>query len=216
MTVAGKLPEIMHRGLFKTISLLGRRQGPVLRRYFDWWHRTPDPWHLTTDAYERYKYQTTLGELPAEPVRRILEVGCSEGAFTELLAAAYPDAEIIGLDISDRALERARRRLEGATARVRFVHGDLLDHETATQYDLVFCAETLYYLGRDHRLRRASQRLSSLPAAGGLLVLVHPWPEARRLHAFVDASPEVGKIGERIDPDTRRPFAVSLYRAHAG
>nr|BFE77551.1 hypothetical protein GCM10020093_001520 [Planobispora longispora] len=88
MTIAARLAETMHRTLFRTVSLLSPRgQGAVLSRYFDWWHRRPDPWNLTVDGYERHKYTATLRQLPARPYRRILEVGCSEGVFTRLLAA---------------------------------------------------------------------------------------------------------------------------------
>ncbi|MEU6715783.1 class I SAM-dependent methyltransferase [Nonomuraea sp. NPDC046802] len=206
-----RLADLMHRTLFKAVSLLGSKgQGAVLRRYFDWWHRRPDPWHLSTDSYERRKYLTTLGQVPAGSYGRILEVGCSEGVFTELLATTYPEAEVTGVDISETALERARERAGGLGERVRFVHADLLEHDLGERYDLVFCAETLYYVGRGDRLRHASDRLGALLAPGGLLVLVHPWPESQRLHGHADAA--LSKVGERVDHEAWRPYAVSLYQ----
>ncbi|WP_165959833.1 class I SAM-dependent methyltransferase [Nonomuraea longispora] len=209
-----RIPELLHRTLFRTVSLLGpRAQGKVLHRYFDWWHRRPDPWSLATDAYERRKYRVTLDELPEGTYARILEVGCAEGVFTQTLAALWPDAVITGLDVSERALARARERAGGDGGRVRFVHADLLRHEEREPYDLVFCAETLYYIGRGDRLRRASERLRALLAPGGVLVLVHPWPEAERLHGFVDGNPTVTKVAERVERDASRPYAVSVYRA---
>jgi SAM-dependent methyltransferase len=209
-----RFPDLLHRALFRSFSLLGRRsQGAVLRRYFDWWHRRSDPWRLSTDAYEQHKYQTTLGQLPDPAYRRVLEAGCSEGVFTELLAATYPHAEITGVDISEKALERARLRNEKFADRVRFLHADILEHDLRPGFDLVICAETLYYVGGGDRLRHASHRLTSLLAAGGLLVLVHPWPEATRLHRFADAAPGLSKIAERVERDVQRPFSVSLYRA---
>ncbi|MFI7703105.1 class I SAM-dependent methyltransferase [Nonomuraea sp. NPDC049480] len=211
-----RFPDMLHRALFKSFALFGRRShGAVLRRYFDWWHRRPDPWRLATDAYEQRKYQTTLEELPDGAYRRILEAGCAEGVFTELLATTFPDAEIVGIDISEKALERARQRNAGFADRVRFVHADILDHDLRADFDLVVCAETLYYVGGGDRLRDASHRLTSLLAAGGLLVLVHPWPEATRLHRYADAAPDVSKIGERVEQDAHRPFSVSLYRSTA-
>ncbi|WP_157383051.1 class I SAM-dependent methyltransferase [Nonomuraea coxensis] len=199
-----------------SFALLGRRsQKAVLRRYFDWWHRRPDPWNLTGDAYEQHKYRTTLALLPAARPSRVLEAGCAEGVFTELLAEACPDAGITGIDISGKALERARRRAERFAGRVRFVHADLLDgsHRLRPGFDLVVCAETLYYVGGGERLRAASRRLVALLAPGGHLVLVHPWPEARRLHRFADAAPELAKVGEHVELDCARPFSVALYRA---
>ncbi|MEW9549806.1 trans-aconitate 2-methyltransferase [Nonomuraea sp. NPDC050783] len=207
-------PDLLHRALFTSLSLLGRRgRGAVLRRYFDWWHRRPDPWNLTGDAYEQHKYRITMELIPAVRHRRVLEAGCAEGVFTELLAEACPEADITGIDISEKALERARRRNERFAGRVRFVHADLLDHGLRTGFDLVVCAEILYYVGGGDRLRHASRRLTSLLAPGGHLVLVHPWPEARRLHRFADAAPEVAKVGEHVELDRARPFSVSLYRA---
>ncbi|MCG5213912.1 class I SAM-dependent methyltransferase [Streptosporangium sp. KLBMP 9127] len=214
MTRLREIPDMMHRVLFKSLSLLAPgKQGAVLGRYFDWWHRRPDPWSLSSDAYERYKYTTTLSQVPGRPYRKILDVGCSEGVFTELLAMTYPEAEVTGVDVSARALGRARDRAGG---RARFIESDILTHSSKERFDLVFCAETLYYLGRDERLRLASTRLSDLLEPGGLLVLVHPWPEARRLHGYLDSNPAVSRIAEQVDEIEQRPFAVSLYQAPLG
>ncbi|WP_283139558.1 class I SAM-dependent methyltransferase [Rhizohabitans arisaemae] len=213
MNVVREIPEVMHRALFRTLSLLTpQKQGAILRGYFDWWHRKPDPWALGTDGYELHKYKTTLGLLPARPYKRILEVGCSEGVFTRELAAVYPQAEITGIDISQRALERARAR--NTAAKVEFLHANIVTHRPGRHFDLVFCAETLYYLGRPDRLRQASAGLGELLVPGGLLVMVHPWPEAARLHRYLDADPAVVKIDEVVDTTAHRPFSVSLYQAH--
>ncbi|WP_113704593.1 class I SAM-dependent methyltransferase [Nonomuraea lactucae] len=211
-----QFPEIMHRAFFRTISLLSQRgQGEVLRRYFDWWHRSPDPWRLGSDGYEQLKYATTLGQVPARPYERILEVGCSEGVFTRLLASAHPQAEIMGIDISHRALLRARDRVRESDARTALVQADIVTFASGRPFDLVFCAETLYYVGRHDRLRRASARLTGVLAPGGVLVMVHPWPEAERLHRFVDSDRALSRIGQHVNAATHRPFSVAVYR-HAG
>ncbi len=49
------------------------------------------------------------GLAPKESYRRILEMGCSTGHFTRSLAETYPDAEIVGVDVSIRTLEHALR-----------------------------------------------------------------------------------------------------------
>ncbi|TMR88992.1 class I SAM-dependent methyltransferase [Nonomuraea basaltis] len=202
-------PEIMHRTLFRTLSLLSPQgQGMILRRYFNWKHRSPDPWKLATDSYEQQKYLSTLQHLPPRAYRRIIEVGCAEGVFTHALAAAYPDAEITGVDVSERALARARERVNG-NERVRFIHADILTHRPDQRFDLVFCSETLYYLGRTDRLRRASAQLCALLEPDGVLVAVHPWPEATRLHRYLDAS--LSRLEEQVYTATARPFAIAVY-----
>ncbi|WP_169789052.1 class I SAM-dependent methyltransferase [Nonomuraea candida] len=208
------LPELAHRTLFRTLSLLPPKgQGLVLRRYFDWWHRSPDPWKLSTDGYEQHKYRSTLEQLPPRPYRRIIEVGCAEGVFTQALAAAYPEAEITGVDVSERALERARARVPDDGGRVRFIQADILTHRAEHRFDLVFCSETLYYLGRHERLQRASAQLSGLLAPDGVLVAVHPWPEATRLHGYLDAHGSLARLTEQVYQTPPRPFAITIYGA---
>ncbi|TDD17892.1 methyltransferase domain-containing protein [Nonomuraea diastatica] len=211
------IPEIMHRTLFRALSLLPpQAQGLALGRFFDWRHRVPDPWKLSSDSYERQKYEATLKHVPPKPYRRIIEVGCSEGAFTRALAAAYPEAEIVGVDVSARALARARRRVPD-TGRVRFVQADILTHVPEQRFDLVFCSETLYYLGRHERLRRVSARLGRLLVPGdGVLVAVHPWPEAGRLHRCLDADAALSRLAEEVYLAPPRPYAVTIYTTRAG
>ena len=52
----------------------------------------------------------TAKRVPLENPRRILDMGCGSGQYTEGIAAAYPDAEIWGCDMSPRQLEEAQRR----------------------------------------------------------------------------------------------------------
>ncbi|MET8863897.1 class I SAM-dependent methyltransferase [Nonomuraea sp. NPDC004580] len=203
------LPDLLHRALFKAVSLLPpRAQAVLLRRYFNWWHRSPDPWRLRTDDYEQHKYATTLRLLPARPYHRILDVGCSEGVFTHMLATRYPDAEVTGVDVSERALDRARAR--PARERLTFTCADLISYTPPGAFDLVFCAETLYYLGRGERLRLASARLTELVAPGGLLTLVHPWPEAERLYTYISG---MTPILHHVEIETHRPFSVTVLQA---
>ncbi|TDE41722.1 methyltransferase domain-containing protein [Nonomuraea mesophila] len=211
------IPELMHRTFFRALSLLPpQAQGMVLGRFFDWRHRVPDPWKLSTDTYERQKYEATLEHVPRRPYRRIIEVGCAEGAFTRTLAGAYPEARIVGVDVSARALARARRRVPG-NGRVRFVQADILTHVPEQRFDLVFCSETLYYLGRPDRLRQVSARLAELLVPrDGVLVAVHPWPEAGRLHRYLDADPALSRLAEEVYPAPPRPYAVTIYTTRAG
>jgi 2-polyprenyl-3-methyl-5-hydroxy-6-metoxy-1,4-benzoquinol methylase len=50
----------------------------------------------------------TLAEwAPARP-RRVLEIGCGVGATSWRMARAWPDAEVLGLDLSPASIEAAR------------------------------------------------------------------------------------------------------------
>jgi len=45
-------------------------------------------------------------------IKRILEIGCGTGLFTEQLVKTYPDAEILALDVSSRMLQIAKNKLK--------------------------------------------------------------------------------------------------------
>jgi ubiquinone/menaquinone biosynthesis C-methylase UbiE len=54
----------------------------------------------------------------------ILDVGSGGGLFTQYLADQRPDVTIIGVDLSEPQLKRARKRLRDYGDRVTFQHGD--------------------------------------------------------------------------------------------
>jgi SAM-dependent methyltransferase len=105
----------------------------------------PDPWGYRTSAYERDKYAATLAALPAGALGRTLEVGCSIGVFTELLA---PRCErLVAIDFSRLALASARERLSGVES-VELVRVTFPDEVPAGRWQTIVCSEVLYYLDR--------------------------------------------------------------------
>jgi SAM-dependent methyltransferase len=211
--ILSTLGDTLHRRFFKLISILpARAHSKVLRRYFDWWYSIPDPWGYAVERYEHEKYAVTLLSVPPSGYRRILDAGCSEGLFTHILAKKYPEAHIVGVDISERAIQRARRRAKSRSTAVEFVAMDILSDHFHEQFDLVFCSDVLYYLGRNGRRRLAAQRLRALIAPGGLLVLIHPWPETQHLYRHFDADPILTRVVEHVS--LRQPrFAVTIYQS---
>jgi 2-polyprenyl-3-methyl-5-hydroxy-6-metoxy-1,4-benzoquinol methylase len=76
--------------------------------------------------------------------KRILEVGCGEGAIAERLVAAYPDAEVTGIDI----IAGPGRLYSGPEGAVRFLETTvqgLAEVEPGT-YDLVILADVLHHV----------------------------------------------------------------------
>lgn len=93
----------------------------------------------------------------------IVEIGFGQGAFLLHLARRYPDANIVGLEISNRSLVRAERKIEhqGVT-NVRIVHSMA---ETALHY--LFTPASIWqvhinfpdpWFKTDHSHRRLMQR----------------------------------------------------------
>ena len=107
------------------------------------YERSDDPWGYTTSAYERQKYAETLAALPARPLGRVLEVGCSIGVFTAMLA---PRCEALtAIDFSERAIELARARLVDVS-RVELAQASFPEQAPSGDWDAIVCSEVLYYL----------------------------------------------------------------------
>jgi SAM-dependent methyltransferase len=109
----------------------------------------------------------TLAGLEIEP-RRALDYGCGNGRYLHVLRERFPHAELAGGDISDVALEHARRR--PAADRYLLMADERVPAPDAT-FDLILCVEVLEHVGDVHR---ATLELGRLLAPGGRLLLTTP------------------------------------------
>jgi len=159
-----------------------------------------DPWDYATSEYEQAKYRRTLDYLP-EHTGRTLELGCSVGVFTAMLAPRA--SHLVAVDFSPTALERARRRLGAAGARnVELLCRSLPEEMPAGPFETIVCAEVLYYWSAD-LVREGLLRIEQALAPGGTLLTVH-WrhPDPRRELTGDDVQ-EIIDAESRLDPDAR-------------
>jgi SAM-dependent methyltransferase len=129
-----------------------------------------DPWDYRSSAYERQKYADTLAALPARELGRSLEVGCSIGVFSALLAPRC--RRLVAIDFSARAVALARGQLRGV-ANVELAQASFPEQVPGGEWDLVVCSEVLYYLddsGLQHATRWLRARLER-----GASVLAVSW-----------------------------------------
>jgi 3' terminal RNA ribose 2'-O-methyltransferase Hen1 len=88
--------------------------------------------------------------------RRVLDLGCADGKLLVALARDSQFAEVVGVDVSHRALEIARRRVERLPGslgeRVRILHGSLIYRdERLAGFDAAAVVEVIEHLD-PHRL----------------------------------------------------------------
>lgn len=67
--------------------------------------------------------QSLINEIYTQP-RRILDLGCGTGSTTLMLKQAFPQAEVIGLDLSPYMLVRAEHKAQAAGLDIKWRHGD--------------------------------------------------------------------------------------------
>lgn len=140
------------------------------REYFEsLYAESRDPWRFETSEYERGKYERTLGTLAHRRYRRTLEIGCSIGVFTAMLAPLCD--ELLAVDVSEKAIAAAREKLAS------FPHVSVelrrLPEETPEgPFDLVVASEVLYYWPEEVVLA-ALGRFEEILAPAGALLAVH-------------------------------------------
>lgn len=110
--------------------------------------RREDPFKYHSSVYERDRFEKLTLALGDRHFEKILEVGCGEGIFTKSLALNAK--EVLAVDISTVALDRAKKNLAGNSTPIRFIRGnirDLIKKFESESFDLVVLSEVLYYLG---------------------------------------------------------------------
>src|SRR4249919_2040791 len=78
-------------------------------------HQAEAIWPQELPLFDRYAL--------AGPIE-VLDVGCGTGEITRRLADRYPHARLVGIDIMEGNLRRARRDSVGYGERVRYEVGD--------------------------------------------------------------------------------------------
>lgn len=129
----------------------------------------PDPWHFRTSDYEQAKYRKSLEALPLQRFRSALEVGCSIGVLTQLLASRC-DA-VLGVDIVEQPL-RAARASCSEQPWVRFQRMQVPNEWPNETFDLIVLSEVLYFLSRKD-IAAVADRISLSLASPGLVLLVN-------------------------------------------
>lgn len=101
---------------------------------------------------------------------KVLDLGCGTGEITARLAAKYPAASFVGVDIEEPHLEKARARSAGFGERVRFETGDALNlaFDDAT-FDLVVCRHVLQAVSD---ARRVLEEIRRVTRPGGRVHLI--------------------------------------------
>jgi len=116
---------------------------------------------------------------------RVLDLGCGGGAVTLLVADAVgPDGQVVGIDRTERVLEKARERASAdQISQVEFVQGDLSGPlPELGQFDAIIGRRVLMYLPEPVETLR---KVSSLLKDGGVIAFQE-----------VDATLEAGCLQE--------------------
>jgi len=169
-----------------------------------------DPYKCLSEvATECYAKQLAALDIARKDAtfKRVLEIGCSEGVFTEQLE---PRCEkLIAVDISTTALRRAAMRRSWGSS-VRFEVFDLRRESILGNFDLIVASGVLEYFHRPSVLWAVRAKLVRAVAIGGFLLIDTTrgnaiveeamWgkvlPRGRRINEFFKSHPNLEVVSE--------------------
>ncbi|WP_110685030.1 SAM-dependent methyltransferase [Salinicola aestuarinus] len=176
----------------------------ALHAHFETLHAgSPDPWRYADAWYEVRKRALTLAMLSQPRYRRVFEPGCSIGVFSAALAERCDS--LLCWDVSDSALEHARRRLtehRHVTLEARELGSDL----PPSGVDLIVFSELGYYLS-PATLAATVRGLEAALSDDGELVACH-WR-----HPIPDAPGHGDNVHDTLRATLTRPHVSSLIEA---
>lgn len=102
-------------------------------------------------------------------VRRVLEIGCGDGAVADRITAGYPQAEYLGIDVASQP----GRRFTGDTTRASFVScsSSVLRASNPAPYDLVLVVDVLHHIPDDQDRVGVLADAAALCGPGGTIVV---------------------------------------------
>ena len=144
---------------------------PAESIFFDLWSATYDRAGLQATTY-RPIHDAVLGRLTDVRPDAVLDLGCGTGQLTQRLGEQFPDASIVGADLSNGMLERAAQRAEAHDARAEisgFVRADAQRLPLAdASFDVITCTESFHWYADQEA---AVSELGRLLRPGGRLVI---------------------------------------------
>ncbi|MCD2513430.1 class I SAM-dependent methyltransferase [Comamonas endophytica] len=138
---------------------------------FDAPHLDPDPWGYQKHWYERRRRQLIAAMLPNEKLGCVLEIGCSSGLMTQLLAPRA--SQLLAVDVSAKAVELARERLQGLP-QVQVLQADITRDWPQQAFTHILLCDVAYYL-EQAQIRQLARNIAR--QATGVLLLAH-WRHA--------------------------------------
>ena len=106
-------------------------RGPM-RKQFD---RLAPVWDSMRDPQAFAPVEVALERLPS-PHRHVLDLGTGTGSVARLVASRFPEADVVGADISERMIDEARKRTDSQRVRYEVADAERLPYDDGS-FDLV-------------------------------------------------------------------------------
>ena len=140
----------------------------------------------------------------------IIDIGCGDGRFTSELSKAFPDANVVGIDYSERAISLAK----SMSPNIPFIQMDIARSSPKEKYDVGVLMEVLEHIPPED-VRNFLHGVSDLLCDRGVLFITVPHcnkpVESKHFQHFtVDGL--LNCLGELFEPCEIIPFEKNSVR----
>ncbi|KLT66648.1 trans-aconitate 2-methyltransferase [Pedobacter sp. BMA] len=170
-------------------------------------------WNYLYGKDEEAHYQHIV-ECVKQKKGSILDVGCGQGVLYSYLSNNQQGADYLGIDISGKAIEMAKKTFPGAT----FRQLDFDYSRLEGQFDVIIFNETLYYFNQplktiekciEHNLSKNGRLIISMCDFKGHDVIWQKLRSKYRFNSFKEIINEKGQIW-KVGVISTRPNVASL------
>jgi tRNA (cmo5U34)-methyltransferase len=132
-----------------------------------------------------FKTMVSLLPFDREQPIRVLDIGTGQGAVAALVLDAFPNAQAVGLDVSEPMRDIAGERMAGYGDRFSYVLGDFVDGELPTDlsgsFDVAVSSRAIHHLPTPNKQALYNAVYGRLNPGGGIFNLDSVAPPDERL-----------------------------------
>lgn len=133
----------------------------------------PDPilaYHQ--NSFHQSRFIDILNQYDWKGNESILDIGCGDGKITVELAKRVPNGSVLGIDISDNAVQFAKNKFpKNQHSNLDFCHLDFMNSDYTEKFDLIVSVGAIHYIPDQYQaLKRVKDSLK--PDGEMLLYLV--------------------------------------------
>ena len=165
---------------------------------------------------ERFDVIVAMVRATQTSPKRIVDLGCGTGTLTQRLLIAFPECQVVGIDIDASLLLLTRARLSDYGSRAIILHRDLRDgswaDDVGESVDAATSSTALHWLAPD-QLIEFYGRLSKILKPGGLFINADP---VACKHPVVQKAWEVEReLGRQTIVDSTADTWSGFFREYA-
>jgi len=123
------------------------KDGKFIGQFDDMYKDIKDPWNQTDIKNHQLSHarNAAILDIARLNVKSVAEIGCGLGYYTSFIKKSLPYIDIVGIDISENAINKARKNFP----HLSFEVGSILEIEKYAKYEAILCSHIMWLILQD-------------------------------------------------------------------